>query len=230
MEYLTGSLYMIPVFMTVKGHDLSLLTTWSSLSGCVRVDLGCRRRFSADAAAYLVHWEADGAAWWEPVQMDEHLEMGKDGKEVFKLSSYLKSRGYQCVCRNVCTIEEYRRSDDFMRNIILSRNGHLCWDYDWHDGFCYTWSMNYHRPSLLAIDGRDVWCIVTAPWVSKDLLRDQKTKDALMETCEKPTAFTGAGFARWLTDLGMGDSLPWIEVHFWDNKYQAVSEWVGKDG
>lgn len=195
MEYLTGSLYTVSVFMTVKDHDMGLLTTWNDLSRRVWVDLGYRRRFSADAVAYLVHWEADGIARWEPVRMDEHLEKGKDGKEVFKLASYLKSRGYQCVCRNVCTVEEYRRSDDHMRSVLLARDGHLCWYYGWFDGFLYTWSMHYHRPGLLTIDGRDVWCVATFPEVTRDLLRDQKTKDALMETCEKPTAF-GRGAIR----------------------------------
>lgn len=215
MEYLRGELYAIAGLMDVKGHTLDLLASGGSQG--VLVDFGYRRRVRVGQDMYLVHWEPDGTARWEPVDAGRYMEEDRKGKRVFKLAAYLKSKGYKCVCHNDVSMEDYLHSCAHTPDIILWRGGHLCMEHMWLDYSGYRWSVDYHRPGQLTVDGHDVKWISTSFWLTRNLLRDQEMRDALLGTFEKPAHFTRAEFVRWLTDLGMGDSLHWIEVLFFDN-------------
>ena len=231
MEYLRGELYAIAGLMDVEGHTLNLLASGGSPG--VFVDFGYRRRVRVGQDMYLVHWEPDGTARWEPIDAGRHMEEDRKGSRVFKLAAYLKSKGYKCVCHNDVSMEDYIHNCAHTLDIILGCSGHLYMEHMWLDYSGYRWSVDYHRPGQLTVDGRDVKWISTSFWLTRNLLRDQETRDALLGTFEKPAHFTRAEFVRWLTDLGMGEFLHWIEVHFRDGdgpEQQAVSEWMGEYG
>lgn len=157
MEYLHGELYSLSTIMEMDDHTLDLLMSgWQDADKCVYVDFGYRKRVPLGREAYLVQWEPDGTARWEPLDPADSLAQDWNGRKIFKMASYLQSRGYKCTCRNDLSLKDLRRGCGCTPDILLTRNGDICREWEWFDYSAYRWYVNYHRRGLLAVDGWDV--------------------------------------------------------------------------
>lgn len=217
MEFLRGSLFSItPSLIRVEGRELAILASRDSGGQGYYVDLGYRRRFWTFGTLYLVHREADETVRWESIDAEGNLEEDKNGKKVFKLVSWLKAKGYHpCTCVRSCSLDEYRNGCGYVENIILMKNGGITKEYGWFDYDAYRWSVDFYRPGLLSVDGRAVREIFTDYWITRNLTGKQE--DAFLKLFESSAAFTNVEFVRWLADLGMGESLDWIYMRFFDD-------------